>query len=245
MIFFFFFLLSLKSVFCLRFWTSGSCPYAQRTWIALEESGVDYTLSIVDLGNKSAEFEETYARANPGGRAKVPVLEVGEVVLTESLPVTEFVAEKYGSSGFYPSSPERRALGKLLVEVQPFSYLDILKQRKDPDGLAEALKAFERKIHNFDRFLERHGKGGPFLEGETFTFCDACVAPFAQRCDVVLRHFVDLDIKKVCQEAPRVEAYFDALLKRESVLKTGVPPEKIIESTENILKRIDEMSAKK
>ena len=37
----------------LTFYDSGSCPYAHRTWLALEEKGLPYDTIKVDLKNKS------------------------------------------------------------------------------------------------------------------------------------------------------------------------------------------------
>jgi glutathione S-transferase len=62
-------------------WNSGTCPYAQRAWIALKEKGienVDY--EMVDLQNKDAtpEFGMAYYKANPNtmSSSKVPVMVV-------------------------------------------------------------------------------------------------------------------------------------------------------------------------
>lgn len=227
----------------VRFWTSGTCPYAQRVWCALEETGVEYDLKMVDLQAKSKEFTAAYDEAVPGGRAKVPVLQVGDLTLTESLPVTEFVAESFGDHKLLPETPERRALARLCIEVQPFTkYLDILKKRHDPGDLADAVSDFGRSLVNFEKFLAKHQlNDGPFLEGSTFTFCDAAIAPFATRANVCLNHFVDLNITEIClfRNAPRVSAYLTALLTRPSVVKTGVDDEKLIDATRAILLRID------
>ena len=73
-------------------WNSGTCPYAQRAWIALKEKGIDGTIldyQMVDLQNKDAtpEFGIAYYKANPNtmSSSKVPVMVVEtEVSATES-----------------------------------------------------------------------------------------------------------------------------------------------------------------
>ena len=37
----------------ITFYDSGNCPYAHRTWLALEEKALQYDTIIVDLKNKS------------------------------------------------------------------------------------------------------------------------------------------------------------------------------------------------
>jgi len=61
-----------------HFFTSTTWPYAQRAWIALLESSVDYEMVNVNLQDKPQEFCDYYALANPipNARAKVPLLEV-------------------------------------------------------------------------------------------------------------------------------------------------------------------------
>jgi glutathione S-transferase len=48
----------------LLFVTTASCPYAQRTWLALNEAGVSYVPTFVDLQNKA----EWHLELNPYGR---------------------------------------------------------------------------------------------------------------------------------------------------------------------------------
>ena len=48
----------------IQFWNigpaPGSCPYAQRTWIALEEKKLDYDIKLEDKANKSKEWDDLY-----------------------------------------------------------------------------------------------------------------------------------------------------------------------------------------
>ncbi|KAJ8608120.1 hypothetical protein CTAYLR_010251 [Chrysophaeum taylorii] len=193
------------SVTKLKLWSSAACPYAQRARIALEESGVSYDL-----------------RRTPG-RAKVPVLEVDDLVICESLVITEYVAE---TAWAHNLSPEQRAIARLMVEVSPFSgYFEVLKARYDADDLADAVSAFAAKIGNFEKFLSKHA-AGPFLF-EDFCFAEAAIAPFVKRSVLCLNHFIDVDIRDVCQfrNCPRTLAFVEACLERPSVLTTSLPDE--------------------
>ena len=74
----------------------------------MEETRVPFVTETVDLRNKSAAFLAKYEEANPGGRAKVPIVEIDGLVLTESAVVVEYLAEKDGPGPFYLEDPARR-----------------------------------------------------------------------------------------------------------------------------------------
>jgi len=230
----------------VKFWTSATCPYAQRVWCALVEAGVDFELKMVDLRDKSAEFEAAYEAANPGGRSKVPVLQVGDLTLCESLPVAEYVAEAFAPA-LLPETPDRRALARLLVEAQPFgTYFTVLRQRNDAAALSEAVADWTAKLQHLDEFLRRHAlPGGPFFQGDAFTVCDAAVAPFAKRAYVTFKHFVDVDLLELCatSNAPRVAAYLRALIDRDSIKATIADDDTLIQATAQLLDRMDAAAA--
>ncbi len=57
-----------------------TCPFAQRAWIALLETGVAFDERQIDLANKPQDFLDLYRTLNPDPDAKavVPILH-GEV----------------------------------------------------------------------------------------------------------------------------------------------------------------------
>mmetsp|Transcript_35926 Transcript_35926/g.110208 ORF Transcript_35926/g.110208 Transcript_35926/m.110208 type:complete len:129 (+) Transcript_35926:348-734(+) len=126
-----------------------------------------------------------------------------------------------------------------MAEVQPFqNYFRFLKLRDDPEKLAEEVKSFEASVANFEKFLEIHGDAsGPFLCGEDFSFAEAMMAPFVQRCIPNLLHFVDVDCMAMVRRHPRVEALVTAILARPSVIATGVEEGEMIKSMESMLAR--------
>jgi glutathione S-transferase len=78
----------------VTFWNSGTCPYAQRAWIALKEKGIQFDFAKVDLADKEATpgFGEAYYKANPNkiSSSKVPVV----VVETEGLNMKYYTESK-------------------------------------------------------------------------------------------------------------------------------------------------------
>jgi glutathione S-transferase len=72
----------------------------------LQELGVDFEAVTVNL--LAGEHRRPEFRAvNPAG--KIPVLVDDDIVLTESVAIVVYLAEKYPASGFLPSDPNARA----------------------------------------------------------------------------------------------------------------------------------------
>jgi glutathione S-transferase len=57
----------------VRLWNSGTCPYAQRVWIALLEKHVPFEHKLVDLQDKPADFTAVYNSVSPDPTARAKV----------------------------------------------------------------------------------------------------------------------------------------------------------------------------
>ena len=156
-----------------------------------------------DLQNKSEEFIDVYKRANPGGRAKVPVLEIDGETLVESSVTVEYLAERAGAP-FYPASAAKRASARLMAEIQPFqNYFAFIKVRDDKDKLAEKVTEFEEAVAAFETFLKfTRALGGPFLCGSDMCFARH-YGSVRGACIPNLKHFCDVDVKEICKKAPK------------------------------------------
>ena len=191
-----------------------------------------------DLQNKSEEFIDVYKRANPGGRAKVPVLEIDGETLVESSVTVEYLAERAGAP-FYPASAAKRASARLMAEIQPFqNYFAFIKVRDDKEKLAEKVAEFEEAVENFETFLEVHqgDSEGPFLCGGDMCFSEAMIAPFVCRSIPNLKHFCDVDVKEICKRHPRVNRLVTAILDRPSVAATRPSDDEIVAGMTRMMK---------
>ena len=190
-----------------------------------------------DLQNKSEEFINVYKKANPGGRAKVPVLEIDGETLVESSVTVEYLAERSGAP-FYPASAAKRASARLMAEIQPFqNYFAFIKVRDDKEKLAEKVQEFEDAVAAFETFLEIHqDSDGPFLCGGDMCFSEAMIAPFVARAIPNLKHFCDVDVKEICKRHPRVNKLITAILERPSVASTRPSDEDIVAGMTRMMK---------
>lgn len=249
---------------------------------------MDYEIVTEDLQNKSPEFLELYAKANPlpGARAKVPLLEVMDVkqsaepiYLTESLVVAEYIAEQYGQTSnenddsmdaseeqtpkkvkpgasLCPPSARDRATVRLFTELcggPAFSYFPLLRAKGD--AVDDAVKTFKEGLIGADTFLKHHDSS-PFLLGNRFSLAECNAAPFVQRACTILPAFTgpdsaNPDMPKVdplamCEELglERLQTWIEAVMARPSVVTTGVPKDKLIESTNKMLERFATMEKK-
>lgn len=148
-------------------------------WI-LQELGIDFEPVSVDLlarANASPEFLEL----NPAG--KVPVLVDGDLVLSESVAIVLYLAEKYRDRGFIPLDPQLRAdvyrwiLFAVTELEQPLwriaKHTNILpEQNRIPADVALARREFIPMV----AVLENHMKGREYVVGDRLTAADFIVA---------------------------------------------------------------------
>lgn len=221
----------------------------------------------MDLQNKSPEFLELYAKANPlpNARAKVPLLQVvgkeNTTFLCESMVVTEYIAERFDDDErLLPSNSEDRAKMRLFIELcgSTFSYFNILRSvHSPPEEFEKNLETLRDGLRNADAFLKNAHPDGPFVLGDRFSLAECTVAPFVQRSCAVLPAFTgpnnndnnnddggghvvpQVDPVRLCDELglDRIKRWIESVLVRPSVVSTGVPTEKMIQTTTSMLER--------
>jgi glutathione S-transferase len=176
-------------------WNSGTCPYAQRVWIALKEKGIDFHYQHVDLQNKNdtPDFETAYYKANPNKltSSKVPVLVVettgassgstattaeGDGHATETKYYTESKVVLEVIEEMFPNAPS----GRRLLSADNID--DRYRARVFGDAVYDAIwgsdrspyRMLTRKMksssnnnnHNNNNAIDGTGAGGERLEDE-------------------------------------------------------------------------------
>jgi maleylpyruvate isomerase len=123
-------------------WRS-SASYRVRIALALKQLAYDYV--VVDL-LAGEQLGDAYRAKNP--MAQIPTLDVVEddgrtLRLTQSLPIIEYLDERFGDHPILPRDPYLRARARSLAEIinsgiQPLQNLNVQKQVKAMGGDAEA-----------------------------------------------------------------------------------------------------------
>ena len=173
------------------YWRS-SASHRVRIGLGLKELAYEYVaVNIL----KSEQLDEAYRAKNPMGQ--VPTLEITgddgrRITLTQSLPILEYLDERWPELPILPRDPYLRAKARALAEIvnsgiQPMQNLRALRPIKALGGddrawarrfVTEGLAAFAAAAAE---------TAGAFCVGDTPTIADCCLVPqlgSARRFDV-------------------------------------------------------------
>jgi maleylpyruvate isomerase len=193
-----------------NYWRS-SASYRVRIALGLKQLDWEYVAVNIIAGDgqqKSAEYREK----NP--MAQVPTLEVIEDdgtrrLLTQSLPIVEYLDERWPAPPLLPADPFLRARARALAEIvnsgiQPLQNLTVTRKVQAFGGddkawvkgfIADGLAAFEAQVQE---------TAGRFCVGDAPTIADCALIPqlySARRFGVPTEQFAYLClIEKACDQ---------------------------------------------
>ena len=216
----------------LQFFTmpGNTCPYAQRTMIALKELQLPFDITEVSGMPKP----DWFLSINPRGKVptlRVPITADYAIIIYESAICNEFLCD-YATSieqehTLMPTDPFIRARIRLLNDhcdnvfaKTQFTYL----MNKEDDKDDELCTDMESALNTYEEALV--GSKGPYLLGGDFTLADVHVFPFIQRLVITLKHYKDYELQK--DKFPKLLAWIDICLARESVKESSMTEEKTI-----------------
>jgi len=183
-----------------------ACSLATR--IALYEARADAQYAQVDLKAKRLADGSSFLGVNPMGQ--VPVLEDGEMRLTENSAVLQYVAERFPEAALIPVDFRQRTrvrqwLGFIGTELHKAVFGPLLDRKA-----SEAVQGYTReKIALRFSLLEHHLSSNDFLVN-SFTVADAYLA-------TVLNWTVATGIQ--LSQWPAVHAYHRRMLERPSIAR--------------------------
>lgn len=161
--------------------------WSLRPYLALRWAGIDFDLAEIDLDQPGyGESAIAAIRAvHPAG--KVPLLRVGDVVVADSLAISEW-AHETGPQPLYPSDPLARALVRASVAEMHAGFaavrrdlsMNIRRRCVAYDLPPETLRDIARLDAIFGAEREARAADGSFLFGAR-TLADAFYTPVATR----------------------------------------------------------------
>lgn len=198
-----------------NYWRSSA---SHRVRIALGLKRLPYEYVAVNIV-KGEQHADAYRGRNP--LAQVPALEVTEDggerhTVTQSLPILEYLEERWPEVPILPRDPYLRARARMLAEIvnsgiQPHQNLSTTNKVKALGGdpavwtrgfIADGLAAFARAAEE---------TAGAFCVGDAPTIADCCLVPqlaSARRFEVDISHLPRLlEIEARCLALP---AFADA-----------------------------------
>lgn len=218
---------------------STTCPYAQRSWVALLEKGLPFEIRKVDLNNKDAEFVETYHSIypDPEAPAKVPILIDGDTKLVESMVIVEYLESQYPDKPLLPDDAAAAARVRLFIETLSAQLTGPMFGVLRADS-REAVQAATVKLvaglQALDAFIRLHGsaEGGDFFLGGAYSMAETCTTGFVQRGLAVLPRYRGVDLWGLVREhkLDRLERWMKAALARPSAQQTKPADDVIIQS---------------
>lgn len=193
-----------------NYWRSSA---SHRVRIGLGLKQLPYEYVVVNILHKE-QHAEAYRARNP--MAQVPTLEVTEDdgtvrAIAQSLPILEYLDERFGERPIMPKDLFLRARARELAEIvnsgiQPHQNLTTTKAVKAFGGdevvwpksfIADGLIAFERVANE---------TAGQFCIGDVPTIADCCLVPqlaSARRFGVdIAKHALLLGIEERCLALP-------------------------------------------
>jgi glutathione S-transferase len=197
-----------------RLWSFATSPFSGKVRAAFAEKGVEFELVEIHPKHRPARLTEL------SRLRRVPVLELGDLVLRESSVICEWIEDTYPQTPLWPSDPDQRGWarmwGKYLDDGPAVSFF--LGMRKmafgmeegDPQDIVARLHGrVGRQLGTMEDALAVHD--GPWLCGEQFTLADICAMPLAVRIPQWMPA-----LAPDAEEHPRVCAWMQALRERPS-----------------------------
>lgn len=154
---------------------------ANRVQWALEELEVPYDFYNIDFakGDLQSDF---FLKLNPAG--KVPVLRDGDLVITESAAICNYLGEKFPQKGLVPpgGTPERARYDQWLFFVMTELEQPLWTAGKHKFAIPEAYRVpaiFPTAHWEFERaakLLSLGLEGKPYILGDRFSMVDIFIA---------------------------------------------------------------------
>ena len=219
---------------------SRVCPFGHRAWLSLEfhkqAGGLKYDFKAVDLADKPAWFTDIYRSAigaDVSSTGKVPVIQDGDTILTESAIIAKYIDEKYSAaSGSSLSSADalENAQVQLFVEATAGTLIKAfygLLRNQDAEKSSELAAGVTAAITNIGQHLLTHdgnrteGVTGDLFLGANLGFAEILVWPWIRRINALTVH----------RGYTIPEAGDDAALARFHAWKTAVEAHPAVQGT--------------
>ena len=192
-------------------------PNGQKVHIALEELGLPYTVTAVNIG-EGEQFKPEFLAINPNhripaiidtdgpGGAPLPLFESGAILI--------YLAEKAG--GLVPADPAARYTCLQWLMFQMGGVGPMFGQANHfinaaPEKIPYAIERYGKEVARLVRVLEKRLQAGAYLAGDAYSIADIATFPWIRSGVVGGR--VSL------AEAPSVQRWHDAIDARPAVVR--------------------------
>ena len=187
------------------------CPKtraARAVWM-LEEAGVDYQKTLIDIRDDEAKQHAGFREASPMG--KVPALRDGDALVADSAAICLYVADRYAPGRLAPATDDP-ARGRFLYWMffGPGVMEPCMAEKfgtSKPNRVAHGWGDYDAMVETLEAGLD----DGPWLMGDAFTAADVIVgstAAFMQLFGIAPDSKPIADYIARCTARPAYEAAF-------------------------------------
>ncbi|MGZ5948270.1 MAG: glutathione S-transferase family protein, partial [Caulobacteraceae bacterium] len=165
--------------------TKAWSTWSLRAWAALKKTGAAFDETLVELRQEDNRSEAEILVHSPSGL--VPCLKDAGLVITDSLAICEYLAERFPRAGLWPSDAAARAMARAAAAEMHSGFASLrgecpmdLSAAPHVATLSEAThKDVRRIVAIWSGLLSRFG--GPWLGGAEWGIADAFYTPVATR----------------------------------------------------------------
>ena len=196
----------------IKIWATQGSRAIRPIWTA-EEMGLDYELTMMPFPPRV--FMKEYLDVNMLGT--IPYLTDGEVKMTESVAMAQYLVEKYGPTDLrvLPDEPDYPSYLNWLFHSDAtltFPQTVVLRYKLQEPGVADAaVDGYSRWFVSRLKLLETTLEDREFLCSSRFTIADICVSYAITLAD-------SLGIEQAFK--PNIKRWTDMLFEREAYKKS-------------------------
>lgn len=198
----------------LTIWGGLKSNNVQKVIWTADELALDYSHIPAGMEHGVTDTAE-FRTLNPNGL--VPVIDDGGFKLWESNAIVRYLGAKYGSSHFYPTDVQQRALADRWMDWANLQFYSAMGPAFHQLIRTEAFKRdaglIEQSLARAERYtevLDRHFAGNEFANGEHFSMADICLG-------VIVHRWMGLPAMKIPR--PNLERWFRTLGARDAAKK--------------------------
>ena len=167
------------------------CPYAMRARMALILAAKDCELREVSLKNKPDEMLQISAKGT------VPVLELPNKVLEESLDIISWAMQSHPES-VYTFSTKEKLISESLIQLFDSKFKYHLDRYKYASRYEANSSEHQEECKNILEKLDGKINPSPWIFGEKVSLLDISILPFIRQCKIANPNwFFEQNFKKV------------------------------------------------
>jgi glutathione S-transferase len=165
--------------------TKAWSTWSMRPWLVLKRTGVVFKETLVQLRQENGVSKAAILAHSPSGL--VPALKDGDVAISDSLAICEYLAERFPDMELWPKDTWTRAYARSAAAEMHSGFASLrgecpmdLAAWPKARTLSEAThKDIRRIVKLWSGMLTKFG--GPYLAGEEWGIVDAFFTPVATR----------------------------------------------------------------